>query len=210
MEIIKDIHLLQTTKGSYAYLVLGDEPILIDTSFPGRAPAIVAELEKLGMKPTDIAHILLTHHDGDHIGNAHALQQASGAQVWASHEDLPYILKQRSASGFRRVLQTVVRTNLPRVDHTYVWGQKIGKIEVIPTPGHTPGHVSFLYEETLFSGDLVVSSKNKLRPAPALLTWNKTALKRSLSAIKKREFLWVCPAHGEPIQRGNLWETLLD
>ena len=35
MEITKNIHLLQATKGSYAYLVLGDEPILIDTCLPG-------------------------------------------------------------------------------------------------------------------------------------------------------------------------------
>ena len=91
MEITAGIHLLQATKGSYVYLVLGDEPILIDTSFPGRTRAILTEIEKLGLRPTDIAHILLTHQDGDHIGNAHALQQASGAQVWASQEDLPYV-----------------------------------------------------------------------------------------------------------------------
>jgi hypothetical protein len=34
-------------------------------------------------------------------------------------------------------------------------------------------------------------------------------LKRSLFAVSKREFTWVCPAHGEPVQRGNLWEALL-
>jgi flavorubredoxin len=46
--------------------VLGDEPILIDTSFPGRTRAILTEIEKLGLRPSDIAHILLTHHDGDY------------------------------------------------------------------------------------------------------------------------------------------------
>lgn len=209
MEITAGIHLLQATRGSYVYLVLGDEPILIDTSFPGRTRAILTEIERLGLRPTDIAHILLTHQDGDHIGNAHALQQATGAQVWASQEDLPYILDQRRASGFRGVLQMIIRTKPPQVNQMYTPGQKIGNIEVIPTPGHTPGHVSFLYGDTLFSGDLVTSSRNQLRAAPALLTWDKAVLKRSLFAVSKREFTWVCPAHGEPVQRGNLWEALL-
>jgi hypothetical protein len=42
------------------------------------------------------------------------------------------------------------------------------------------------------------------------LTWDKAALKRSLSEVKGYTFAWVCTAHGEPVQRGNLWDTLLE
>ena len=210
MEITTGVHLLKSTRGSYAYLVLGDEPILIDTGFPKRSAAILAELETLGLKPTDLAHIFLTHHDIDHIGNAHALQQASGAKLWAPQEDVPYILGQRNRPGVKRLMQALIKVEKPQIDETYTPGQKIGGIEVIPTPGHTPGHVSFLSGETLFSGDLVTSSKGRLRPSPALITWNKEALKRSLSEVKNHSFSWVCVAHGEPVQRGNLWDTLLE
>ena len=89
MEITKDVHLLQSTNGSYVYLVLGEEPILIDTSLPGRATAILTELQTLGLKPTDLAHILLTHHDVDHIGSARALQQATGAKLWVFEAGAP-------------------------------------------------------------------------------------------------------------------------
>lgn len=210
MEVTKDVHLLPSTRGSYVYLVLGEEPVLIDTSLPGRATAILAELEALGLKPTDLAHIFLTHHDVDHIGNAKALQQASGAKLWAPQEDLPYILGQRDRPGFKRLLQTFVKVEVPRIDATYTPGQKIGEMEIIPTPGHTPGHVSFLFGDTLFCGDLVVSQKGKLQPAPAFLTWDKATLKRSLNEVKRFSFDHVCTAHGEPVQRGNLWETLLE
>lgn len=210
MEVTKDVHLLQSTSGSYVYLVLGEEPTLIDTSLPGRATTILTELEALGLKATDLAHILLTHHDVDHIGNAKALQQASGAKLWAPQEDLPYILGQRNREGFKRLIQTFVNVEVPRIDATYTPGQKIGRMEVIPTPGHTPGHVSFLSGDTLLCGDLVASKKGKLQPAPAFLTWNKAALRRSLSEVKHFSFAWVCPAHGEPVQRGNLWETLTE
>jgi glyoxylase-like metal-dependent hydrolase (beta-lactamase superfamily II) len=210
MEITNRVHLLQSTKDSYVYLVLGEEPVLVDTCLPGRAAAILAELEALGLKPTDLAHILLTHHDVDHIGNASALQQASGAKLWAPQENLPYILGQRNRPGIKRVTQTIIKVTVPQIDETYLPGQRIGGMEVIPTPGHTPGHVSFLFGETLLSGDLVISNKGRLQPASALLTWNKAALKRSLREVKRFAFDWVCPAHGEPVQRGNLWEVLVE
>jgi glyoxylase-like metal-dependent hydrolase (beta-lactamase superfamily II) len=209
MEITQGVHLLQSTKGSYVYLILGEEPILIDTSFPGRSTAILTELQTLGLKPTDLAHILLTHHDVDHIGSAKALQQVTGAKLWAPQEDLPYILGQCNRPGLKRLVQTIVKVEVPQVDATYTPGQRISGIEVIPTPGHTPGHVSFLSGETLFCGDLVMSRKGKLRPVP-FMTWNQAALKRSLSEVRRFSFAWVCTAHGEPVQRGNLWETLVE
>lgn len=209
MEIAQGVHLLESTKGSYAYLLLGDEPILIDTCLPGRSEAILAELQALGCAPSDIAHILLTHHDVDHIGNAYALQQASGAKLWAPGEDLPYILGQRNRPGIKRLVQAVIRVPVPQVNETYTPGQRIGGVEVIPTPGHTPGHVSFLAGEILFSGDLVISSNGRLQPAPAFMTWDRAVLKRSLSEVKRFSFAWVCPAHGKPVARGNLWETLV-
>ena len=39
---------------------------------------------------------------------------------------------------------------------------------------------------------------------------DKAALKRSLNEVKHFSFVRVCPAHGEPVQRGNLWDTLVE
>jgi len=209
VEVVKGVHLIESAKGSYVYLILGQEPVLIDTGMPGRAQAIVAELRQLGLNMTDIAHILLTHHDVDHIGNAKYLQSLSGAKLWASAEDLPYIEGTAKRPGFKRLLNSVVKPQIPNIDATYRPGETIADLEVIPTPGHTPGHVSVLYGDTLFAGDLVTSSKNVLKAAPAFLTWDKEALRSSLAEVGQRSFDWVCPAHGFPIQRGNLWEALL-
>lgn len=210
MEISKGVHLLDATKGSYVYLVLGEEPVLIDTCLPGRAPAILTALASLGLKPTDLAHILLTHYDVDHIGNARALRDASGAKLWAAGEDLPYILGERNPPGIRRLLQILYRVDAPQIDEIYQPGQTIAGLEVIPTPGHTPGHVSFRFHDILFSGDLVRSKKGKLQPQPSISNWDKPSLKRSLREVGNLAFTWVCPAHGEPVQRGNLWEALVE
>lgn len=68
-----------------------NEVFLIDTGMPGHAEQILSELRGLGISPCDIRAIFLTHHDVDHIGNAEYLRQATGAELWAPKEDIPYI-----------------------------------------------------------------------------------------------------------------------
>jgi glyoxylase-like metal-dependent hydrolase (beta-lactamase superfamily II) len=210
MELTNTVHMIEATKGSYSYLVLGQEPVLIDTSFPGRAGKILEALRDLGLEPTDVAHILLTHHDIDHIGNAKELADATGAMVWAPAEDVPYITGEKSRPGIKKVLAAFVHPRVPQIGGTYGAGQKIGELEIIPTPGHTPGHVSILHGNVLFAGDLVMSSKGKLKPSPGIISWSTDQVKRSIREIGNRSFDVVCPAHGEPVQRGNLWDTLVD
>jgi len=208
LKIKENIYLLDSTAGSYAYLIAGEEPILIDTGYPGRSKKIIEEIIRLGINPRDIAHILLTHHDVDHIGNAKALQLATGARLWASKEDLPYIQGERNREGIKRIVQAIIRVDNPRVDSIFTKGQKIGSVEIISTPGHTPGHVSFLYEDVLFVGDLVRTNKGKLKRFPSFSTWNKVISDISLQQIKSFNFEWICPAHGEPVRGRDLWKAL--
>jgi len=62
---------------------------LIDTGVPGKADAILQAIRTLGKQPRDIKHILLTHAHADHIGSAHALKQATGAQTYMHALDAP-------------------------------------------------------------------------------------------------------------------------
>lgn len=209
MELTPGVHLLESTRGSFCYLMLGDEPILIDTGMPGRADKILEELARIGLQPRDLAHILISHHDVDHIGNAKALQEATSATVWAPAADLPYIRGERRRPGVRRAIGLFYRPPAPRVDQVYAPGTRIGNIEVIPTPGHTPGHVSFLRGDVLFAGDLVTTRGGRLLPSPGILTTDPAALRQSLREVGRLSFDWVCPAHGRPVRRGNLWDALV-
>ncbi|MDQ0189479.1 MBL fold metallo-hydrolase [Alicyclobacillus cycloheptanicus] len=206
MEITKNVHLLTSTKGSFVYLVLGEEPVLIDTGMPGRAGRIVKDLGDIGIDPKDIRHILLTHHDVDHIGNARALKEWSGATLWAPLQDLSYIHREQPRHGIKRVIAAVIKAQTPSVDAIYQPGQTIAGIEMIETPGHTPGHVSFRFRDTLFAGDLVVSKKGRLAPSPRFLSWNTQEVSRSIQKLKSVQFDWVCPAHGAPVKRTGLFD----
>ncbi len=209
MEIANHIHLLEETKGSYVYVILGEEPVLVDTFFPGRSDKVIEGLRKIGLEPTDIAHIVLTHHDVDHVGNARVLRDLSGATLWAPKEDIPLLRREQADKGFRRVIKAMMKVEVPEVDRVYEQGMRIGNVEIIPSPGHTPGHVCAHVDDVLIAGDLVTTRNGKLKPSPGFLTYDKAALKRSLREVGSLRFDWICPAHGEPVQRGNLWDALI-
>lgn len=210
MQVKPGVYALDCTVRSYAYLIVADPVMLIDTSMPGWHAKILAEVESLGINPQSIAHILLTHHDVDHMGNAPALKNATGATIWSSMTDRPFIQGDRHRPGVKRLVELMIKTTPTLVDATFNdENPELGKLSVVPSPGHTPGHVAFLYDDILFAGDLVMSRKGRLRASPSILTWNRAALQQSLVEVGGLEFEWICPAHGQPIRRGDLWDTLL-
>ena len=209
MEITKHVHLLEAMKGSYVYLILEEEPVLIDTGLKSKFASLERSLQALGMRFEDIAHIIVTHQDVDHIGNAKALKAASKATLWSSVEDKPYIQGERKGTGVRKMIQTLIKVDHPTIDQTFAPGQRIGDLEVIPSPGHTPGHVCLLYHDVLLAGDLVKTSRGKVSPSPNFLASDKEALRRSIREVAKLSFDYICPAHGEPVRGHSFFDMML-
>jgi glyoxylase-like metal-dependent hydrolase (beta-lactamase superfamily II) len=209
LKITENVYSLDSTRGNYSYLIIGKEIILVDTGRPGQEKGILNELKSMNIKPDDIKHILITHHDIDHIGNAALLQQVTRATLWASKEDIPYICGDKNRPGLKRFFSLIMRVKNPKNITAYKEHQKINNIEVIPSPGHTPGHVCLIYKDVLFAGDLVRSSKGQLKPPPSFMNSNENDLKESIKELDKYSFKWVCPAHGEPVKRDKIWEDIL-
>ena len=203
MKIADNVYSLDSTRGCSAYIIKGSETVMIDTGFPGIKKSVLRELESMKINPGDIKHILLTHHDIDHIGLVSVLQELTGARVWASREDIPYITGALKRHGIKGYLPG--KAIPPENITAYEAGQKIGGIEVIPTPGHTPGHVCLLYKDILFAGDLLLSQRSKLRLLPGFITWSRSQLQQSLQRIAEVPFQWICPSHGRPEKRSGVW-----
>jgi glyoxylase-like metal-dependent hydrolase (beta-lactamase superfamily II) len=77
---------------------------------------------------------------------------------------------------------------------------EIESIKIIRTPGHTPEHVCYVYQDFLFAGDLICTEDNSFSLLPDKYVFNKLQNIDSIKSLRVNNINWVCPAHGEPIR----------
>lgn len=143
--------------------------VFVDTGTPGSTEAIGNALANVGAAWSDVSDIVLTHSHFDHCGGlAESAQQASGAKIWAGAQD---------ASEIPTIDGRAVR---PLTE-----GDRVGKLRVLHTPGHTAGHVSLLHEAAslLFIGDLVGSMDGVVVFGPSAFTADPELSRRSLQRM---------------------------
>lgn len=203
MKITEEVIMLEVM-GAHYFLVFDEELILIDTGLPFVGKQLVRELEKLTIEPKQIKHILLTHHDLDHIGNIKMLKDLSGATIWAHQDDIPYISGAKERASFKKYIGKLGKKNRLQNIKAYPAKMMINNIKIISTPGHTPGHVCMLYKDVLFVGDLVENKRGEIIPYPKAWNWNQTLLEKSLKTVNTYSFNWLCTAHGKPMKQSYL------
>jgi glyoxylase-like metal-dependent hydrolase (beta-lactamase superfamily II) len=176
------------------YLVREDDGFtLIDTGIAGSEKIILASTKPLG---APIVRIVLTHAHGDHAGSLDALHAAlPDAEVIVAERSVPLLkgdlslLPDEPVDKLRG--QWIKVTTKP--DRTVVAGDRIGSLEVVASPGHTPDSIAFLdtRDNTLIAGDafqtragVAVSGVLRLLfPFPALATWHKPSALESARAL---------------------------
>jgi glyoxylase-like metal-dependent hydrolase (beta-lactamase superfamily II) len=134
--------------------ILGDEKtregIVVD---PGDdVAAILSIVKRHGLR---ITSIVVTHAHIDHIGGAQKLKEATGAQVVMSEEDIPlYDHLDMQAAWLGIPTPDRVEIDTPAREGERLWVGSSG-IEVLGTPGHTPGSISLWIpaEKKVLSGD---------------------------------------------------------
>jgi len=132
-----------------------DRAVMID---PGEDPErLLGALEELGVT---LEAILLTHTHFDHIGAVAPVARATGAPVWCPEIEVPVladIMRYVPWEGFGPYESY-------QADHTVAGGETLElagiTFEVLFTPGHSPGHVTYAVAEhdALFSGDVLFDS----------------------------------------------------
>ncbi len=140
------------TCGIGAILVSSDSGLmLIDSGTEAGAQAVLANVHALGFDPADIRILLTSHEHYDHVGGMAVLQQTTGAPLFTSQAALEVM---RSGHGAASDPQSGMHPAMrPVVDVTGLApGQQVRLLNdplvltSIPTPGHTPGALSWQWE----------------------------------------------------------------
>ena len=129
-----------------------DRALIVD---PGdEAEKLLGAIDALGVK---LDGILITHTHFDHIGAVAEVARATGAEVWVPEieafvlEDINRYVPWPGFGPFEN----------HKAEHTLSGGERLQlagfEIDVLHTPGHSPGHVTFSIpdETAIFSGDVL-------------------------------------------------------
>lgn len=214
--------------GVNVYLVREDDGFtLVDTAMGFAAKGILAAAAAQGLP---IRRILLTHAHMDHISGLDKLHAAIPGVEFLIGERESRLYKQAQA-GVKPAQfkldpgepQSRVRGGYPKcttpVTRTFNDGDRIGSLRALFTPGHTPGHMSFLDERSgaVMTGDAmvalgalrVVGDGKGLGVIGDWFTWHKiTALQSALRIATLNPEIVLC-GHGGPVTR-DLKATLAD
>jgi hydroxyacylglutathione hydrolase len=136
-----------------SYVVRADpqatKAVIVD---PGDEPErLLDAIEALGV---ELEAILLTHTHFDHIGAVAPIARATGVPVYCPEIERPVL-----ADVMRWVPPGFGPFESYEADHTLKGGEHLNlagmEIDVVFTPGHSPGHLTYAFDGALLSGDVL-------------------------------------------------------
>jgi len=157
---------------------------LVDMGLKSHGPKVLAALDVIGSGPSDVTRLLLTHAHPDHAGGTAHVSRATGRPVDLHEDDAGFartgFAPPRDSSlrigalanrltGGRRAFEPV------EVGETFVDGQVVpvaGGLEVVHTPGHSPGHAAYLHRDSgvLITGDSIFNVRGLRWPIKSFCT----------------------------------------
>ena len=202
-------NLIQLTRLRFvnAFLVREDDGFtLVDTTVAHSGDSLIEAAQGAG---APIRRIALTHGHGDHVGSLDELHDRLNGDVQVAMPELDA----RIHAG-----EEIVEDKLPgswpeletEPDVLLEPGDRVGSLEVIGAPGHTPGHVAFLdtRDRTLLAGDVLttlggvaVSSHFTLPfPIAAMATWDKERNLASARILRALDPQLLPTGHGPALR----------
>lgn len=200
-------------------VLLGDgngNLVLVDCGCKDQLPELEAVIRSHGREPGQVTHLVLTHHDHDHMGTAAAFKRKyPGVHVVTSLAEEPYVSgkkkslrleqaealqpqlppeRQEFGRAFCALLRSIEPVAVDEIIEGDVFMPWCGGCHLLQTPGHTPGHLALWLPElsTVITGDAMTVQDGKPGPANPQYTLDPPLAAQSLEkllALKPRRFV---------------------
>lgn len=202
-----------TIRNTNIFLICEETITIVDTGFQGSEKRITEAISGLGRSIEEVSLIIITHNHLDHIGGlpglhgmTHSTSVLHRMDLALTEEGLPY-------SRFIRLLLKIPGVSLfwplvyakpDDIDNLLKGGEilyPLGGLEVIHTPGHTPGSISLFSQQKkiLIVGDLLNNGHHELHLTPRSVSSDILQAKESVKQLTQLDFDILCCGHGRPI-----------
>ncbi len=193
-----------TIRGTNVILIVEEKLTLIDTGLRGSSPQITGFIHHLRRSPEEISLIILTHRHMDHTGGLAELKQLTLAKVAIHKADISDVQMRPLSSPLRSVFSVKSRD----IDIQLAGGEilpPLGGLEVIHTPGHTPGSISLFSQRNklLIVGDALRKRRKTLYLPPKMVSSDLSQAVESIKRMAQLDFNILCFGHGLPLSDGT-------
>lgn len=227
------VYFVQTDLVNWTLAADADGVLLIDAGYPGSRDEVLDSVRELGFGPEDVRAILLTHAHVDHLGSAIWFAKTHGTPVYTHAAEVGHVKRQYLEQA--SPVDVLARAWQPRylawslalvrkgglthegIPSAEAFTEDVastlpGAPTVIPTPGHTGGHCSYLVDGVLVAGDALitghpVSSRRGPQLLPDLFNHDHDGSVRSLTTLGLLDTEVLLPGHG-PVWRGPIREAV--
>lgn len=192
---------------SFAFLEDDGSVTLVDCGLTRAPAAIVRGLAALGRRPSDVQRIVLTHAHEDHAGGAARMVEETSATGVTVHAVEAQYARTGTRPPVQRTLFSRLRSGrfapVPVVSEV-TDGQVLdiaGGVQVLHTPGHTPGHISLLHADSgvLITGDSIFNMNARMRwPLTAFCT-DAVQNQHTAARLADAEYTTAAFTHGPHI-----------
>ena len=188
-----DMYIIETN--AQCALLSGNRMLLIDTGEEADASLLRKELNECGYKFSDIETVVITHTHPDHVGGLAAIkEQAESARVASHHLEAKYISREVTYDGPPGVQNHKGTLVDDKLDDAQVYKGLL----VIHTPGHTPGNIALLDQETgvLIAGDTFRLEDEKIYPMDDKFNLNPAQHRESIKKLANYPIKKIIAGHG--------------
>lgn len=190
--------------GALGHVVVDERLTLVDTGLPGSRRRLGPYLVSIGRSLDELERIVCTHGHPDHVGGVRELT-GDGVEVLmhpADYAGMTVTLGQALRHPSRGRLFGYLARTPPRASPLEDGDvlPVLGGLEVIHTPGHTPGSVCLyaVRDRLLFVGDALEVRRGRVSYASPVFSDDRRAARDSVRRMADRDVAMIVFGHGPP------------